>query len=146
MATGAELSYDTSASAFPMANTILGSGLTVPGTLIWPPQDEVPVETLEDAPQPPRGIGCHRGPATRPQASVCIRVGTFGTRGELSAAAKDLVNDHSVRRLPGGDVNDLHVLFPAPCSRTGKGYGSPARHCLKSDETRARIGAPQVEA
>lgn len=146
MATGAELSYDTSASAFPMANTTLGSGLTVCGTLICRSQDEVPVETLEDSPQPPRGIGCHRGPATRPQASVCIRVGTFGTRGKLSVAAKDLVNDQSARRLPGGDVDDLHVLFPAPCSRTGEGYGSPVRHCLKSDEARARIGTTQVAA
>ena len=93
------------------------------------------VETLDDGPQPLRWIGSRSVPARGGLAPICIRAGTFGDHGkllvspqhrilirdslaqlmfgepEVLVAAKDLVNDRSVRRITGGDVEYVHLLF-----------------------------------
>lgn len=93
------------------------------------------VQTLDDGPQPLRWIGSRTVPAAGPLAPICIRAGAFGNHrkllvspqhrilmrdslaelmfgtSEVLVAAKDLVNDHSVRRVPGGDVEYVHLLF-----------------------------------
>ena len=93
------------------------------------------VLTLDDGPQPLRWIGSRTVPAQGNLAPVCIRAGTFGDHGkllvspqhrvllrdslaellfgetEVLVAAKDLVNDRSVRRVQGGDVEYVHLLF-----------------------------------
>ncbi len=93
------------------------------------------VLTLDDGPQPLRWIGSRVVPAAGALAPVCIRAGTFGDHGklvvspqhrillrdslaelmfgeaEVLVAAKDLVNDRSVRRVVGGDVEYIHLLF-----------------------------------
>jgi hypothetical protein len=93
------------------------------------------VMTHDDGPQPLRWIGSRTVPAAGPLAPICIRAGTFGAHGkllvspqhrilvrdglaellfgeaEVLVAAKDLVNDRSVRRVVGGDVTYVHLLF-----------------------------------
>ncbi|MEZ5798332.1 MAG: choice-of-anchor L domain-containing protein [Paracoccaceae bacterium] len=93
------------------------------------------VMTLDDGPQPLRWIGSRTVPARGGLAPICIRAGTFGDHGkllvspqhrillrdslaellfgetEVLVAAKDLVNDRSVRRIVGGDVEYIHLLF-----------------------------------
>jgi hypothetical protein len=93
------------------------------------------VLTLDDGPQPLRWIGSRTVPARGGLAPICIREGTFGNHGkllvspqhrillrdslaellfgeaEVLVAAKDLVNDRSVRRITGGDVEYVHLLF-----------------------------------
>jgi hypothetical protein len=93
------------------------------------------VMTLDDGPQPLRWIGSRVVPAMGALAPVCIKAGTFGDHGklvvspqhrillrdslaelmfgeaEVLVAAKDLVNDRSVRRVVGGDVEYIHLLF-----------------------------------
>jgi hypothetical protein len=93
------------------------------------------VLTLDDGPQPLRWIGSRTVPARGGLAPICIRAGTFGDHGkllvspqhrillrdslaelmfgepEVLVAAKDLVNDRSVRRITGGDVEYIHLLF-----------------------------------
>ncbi|WP_246020243.1 Hint domain-containing protein [Aliigemmobacter aestuarii] len=93
------------------------------------------VMTQDDGPQPLRWIGRRRVPAEGKFAPVRIRAGTFGDHRELLVsplhrilirdslaevlfgepevlvAAKDLVNDRSVRIVPGGEVDYVHLLF-----------------------------------
>ncbi|MBV7407760.1 Hint domain-containing protein [Maritimibacter sp. DP1N21-5] len=93
------------------------------------------VLTLDQGPQPVRWIGMRRVAATGLFAPIEIRANTFGTHGtlrlsplhrvlirdgmaellfgepEVLIAAKNLVNDRSVRRVEGGDVDYVHVLF-----------------------------------
>ncbi|WP_299684755.1 Hint domain-containing protein [uncultured Tateyamaria sp.] len=93
------------------------------------------VLTQDDGPQPLRWIGTRSVPATGKFAPIHIRSGTFGAHGdvmvsplhrvlvrdslaellfgetEVLIAAKDLVNDHSVRRREGGDVTYVHLMF-----------------------------------
>jgi len=93
------------------------------------------VDTLDDGPQPLRWIGQRTVPAIGPMAPIRIRAGTFGAHGtllmspqhrvlvrdalaqllfgedEVLVAAQDLVNDRSVRRIEGGAVTYVHLLF-----------------------------------
>ncbi len=93
------------------------------------------VLTMDDGPQPLRWTGSRTVPARGGLAPICIRAGTFGDHGkllispqhrillrdslaellfgesEVLVAAKDLVNDRSVRRVVGGDVEYVHLLF-----------------------------------
>ncbi|MFZ1467968.1 MAG: Hint domain-containing protein [Paracoccaceae bacterium] len=93
------------------------------------------VLTMDDGPQPLRWIGSRTVPARGGLAPICIRAGTFGDHGkllvspqhrillrdslaelmfgetEVLVAAKDLVNDRSVRRVVGGDVEYIHIMF-----------------------------------
>lgn len=93
------------------------------------------VMTQDDGPQPLRWIGRRRVVAEGQFAPVLIRAGTFGAHrdlmvsplhrvlirdslaellfgeAEVLVAAKDLVNDRSVRFVPGGEVEYVHLLF-----------------------------------
>lgn len=100
----------------------------VPGDLVL---------THDNGPQPLRWIGRRRVEATGAFAPIRIAANTFGrhrallvspqhrvlirdARAELLfgdadvlIAAQDLVNDHSVRRVEGGTVDYVHILFDA---------------------------------
>ena len=91
--------------------------------------------TQDDGPQPLRWIGTRAVAAVGNLAPIRIRAGTFGQHrdllvspqhrvlirdsladllfgeAEVLVAAKDLVNDHSVRRIEGGEVTYVHLLF-----------------------------------
>lgn len=93
------------------------------------------VMTHDDGPQPLRWIGSRTVAAQGNFAPVHIRADTFGQHGDLMVsplhrvlirdslsellfgeaevlvAAKDLVNDRSVRYVSGGDVTYVHLLF-----------------------------------
>jgi hypothetical protein len=93
------------------------------------------VDTLDDGPQPVRWIGKREVPAIGTMAPIRINAGTFGRHGtlhlspqhrvlvqdvqaemlfgesEVLVKAKDLINDHSVRRVEGGAVTYVHILF-----------------------------------
>ena len=93
------------------------------------------VDTRDHGPQPLRWLGSRRVPATGRFAPVVIEAGTFGFHrrlvvspqhrvllthwmaelmfgeDEVLVAAKDLVNDCSVRILEGGTVEYFHLLF-----------------------------------
>jgi hypothetical protein len=93
------------------------------------------VLTQDDGPQPVRWIGARSVQAQGNFAPICIRANTFGKHrdlmvspqhrvlvrdavaellfgeGEVLVAAKDLVNDSSVVRCPGGDVTYVHLMF-----------------------------------
>ncbi|SLN28639.1 hypothetical protein PSA7680_01304 [Pseudoruegeria aquimaris] len=93
------------------------------------------VEAHDNGPQPVRWIGRRRVPACGKHAPVVIRAGAFGNHGELKVspqhrillrdtlaellfgerevlvAAKDLVNDRSIRIVEGGEVEYVHILF-----------------------------------
>lgn len=93
------------------------------------------VETRDHGPQPIRWIGQRTIPALGRHAPVVIEAGTFGLHerlvvspqhrvmlthymadlmfgeDEVLVAAKDLVNDVSVRIAEGGEVEYFHVLF-----------------------------------
>ena len=93
------------------------------------------VRTQDDGLQPLRWIGTRTVRATGAFAPIHIRRGTFGVHGdvmvsplhrilmrdsvaellfgepEVLVAAKDLVNDHSVRRREGGEVTYVHLMF-----------------------------------
>jgi len=93
------------------------------------------VLTRDDGPQPLRWIGTRRVAALGDFAPIRIEAGTFGPHrdlmlsplhrvlirdslaellfgeGEVLVAARDLVNDHSVRRIEGGEVVYVHILF-----------------------------------
>lgn len=93
------------------------------------------VETLDRGPQPLRWIGQRRVPATGALAPVAIRANAFGAHGRLMVspqhrilvrdamaellfgegdvlvAAKDLVDGRAVRRIEGGEVTYVHLLF-----------------------------------
>lgn len=93
------------------------------------------VMTHDDGPQPLRWIGQRTVPAIDSFAPVHIKAGTFGEHrdllvspqhrvlirdslaellfgeSEVLIAAKDLLNDNSVRIQEGGDVTYVHLLF-----------------------------------
>jgi hypothetical protein len=93
------------------------------------------VMTQDEGAQPLRWVGQRRVAATGAFAPIRIAANTFGTHrtvwvsplhrvlirdvvaellfgeSEVLVAAKDLVNDHSVRRLEGGEVTYVHILF-----------------------------------
>ncbi|KHA50589.1 Hint domain-containing protein [Sulfitobacter geojensis] len=98
----------------------------VPGDLVL---------TQDDGPQPLRWIGTREVAATGDFAPIHIRANTFGMHrdllvsplhrvlirdnlaellfgeAEVLIAARDLVNDRSVRRRAGGEVTYVHLLF-----------------------------------
>jgi hypothetical protein len=98
----------------------------VPGDLI---------ETRDNGPQPLRWLGSRSVPATGSNAPIVIEAGTFGFHrrlvvspqhrvllthwmaelmfgeDEVLVAAKDLVNECSVRVLEGGTIEYFHLLF-----------------------------------
>ena len=93
------------------------------------------VMTKDRGPQPIRWIGHRQVEATGPFAPVFIKAGTFGAHADLAVsplhrilikdvlaellfgepevlvAAKDLINDRTVRQVEGGYVDYFHVLF-----------------------------------
>ncbi|WP_247743432.1 Hint domain-containing protein [Shimia sp. R10_1] len=93
------------------------------------------VETLDNGAQPIRWIGRREVLAEGNLAPIHIAANTFGKHRSLKlsplhrvlmqnawaellfgeeqvlVAARDLVNDHSVRRVPGGTVEYVHILF-----------------------------------
>ncbi|MHA6265789.1 Hint domain-containing protein [uncultured Aliiroseovarius sp.] len=93
------------------------------------------VLTVDNGPQPMRWIGRRRVDAVDRFAPIRISADTFGEHdtllvspqhrvlirdalaellfgeGEVLVAAKDLVNDKSVRRIEGGTVEYVHILF-----------------------------------
>jgi hypothetical protein len=93
------------------------------------------VETHDDGPQVLRWIGSRRVPARGKLAPIQIKAGTFGNhrtlmlspqhrvlvrdalaellfgQREVLVAAKDLVNDTSIRPVEGGSVDYVHLLF-----------------------------------
>ncbi len=95
------------------------------------------VLTYDEGAQPVRWIGQRKVPGGGKLAPVRIRAGTFGSHGTLFVspqhrilvqdakaemlfgeeqvliAAKDLVNDTSVRRAPRSEVTYVHLLFDA---------------------------------
>ncbi len=116
---------------------VAGTMILTPGGQV-PVQDLNPgdlVVTHDDGPQPLRWIGSRRVDATGDFAPICIAAGTFGDHdtllvspqhriliqdihaellfgeAEVLVAAKHLINDHSVRALPGGTVEYIHLLF-----------------------------------
>jgi hypothetical protein len=98
----------------------------VPGDLVL---------TQDDGPQPLRWIGTRQVAATGDFAPIHIRANTFGAHrdllvsplhrvlirdnlaellfgeSEVLIAARDLLNDRSVRRRAGGEVTYVHLLF-----------------------------------
>jgi hypothetical protein len=93
------------------------------------------VMTQDDGPQPLRWIGRRKVAAEGSFAPIHIRANTFGRHRDLMVsplhrilirdslaellfgetevliAAKDLINDKSVRSVPGGEVEYVHLLF-----------------------------------
>jgi hypothetical protein len=93
------------------------------------------VMTKDDGPQPLRWIGQRQVEARGEFAPICIAPGTFGEHRQLLVsplhrilirdslaemlfgerevlvAARDLVNDYSVRRIEGGTVDYVHIMF-----------------------------------
>ncbi|PCJ07205.1 MAG: 2,3,4,5-tetrahydropyridine-2,6-carboxylate N-succinyltransferase [Rhodobacteraceae bacterium] len=93
------------------------------------------VETRDDGAQPIRWIGSRLVQAEGDFAPIHIRKGTFGSHrdllvspqhrvlvrdslaellfgeAEVLVAAKDLLNDRSVTRRPGGEVTYVHLMF-----------------------------------
>ncbi|MCF2905890.1 choice-of-anchor L domain-containing protein [Octadecabacter sp. CECT 8868] len=93
------------------------------------------VITRDDGPQPVRWIGRRSVPATGKMAPICIQENALGDHGELMVsplhrvlvkdviaellfgeaevliAAKDLVNDQSIRPIEGGEVEYVHLMF-----------------------------------
>jgi len=93
------------------------------------------VATKDDGAQEIRWVGQRTVPAEGNMAPIELTAGALGDHGtlrlspqhrvlvadvraqlcfgedEVLVAAKDLVNDHSVRRVPGGEVTYVHLLF-----------------------------------
>ncbi|MBU2992459.1 choice-of-anchor L domain-containing protein [Octadecabacter sp. 1_MG-2023] len=93
------------------------------------------VITRDDGPQPVRWIGRRSVPATGKMAPIQIQKNALGDHGELMVsplhrvlvkdviaelmfgeaevliAAKDLVNDRSIRPVEGGEVEYVHMMF-----------------------------------
>jgi len=93
------------------------------------------VQTRDHGPQPIRWIGTRTVPAEGRFTPIDIAPGTFGPHGrlvvspqhrvllsdwraelhageaEVLVAAKDLVNDETIRPRPGGEVTYIHLLF-----------------------------------
>jgi hypothetical protein len=93
------------------------------------------VETVDNGPQPLRWIGRRKVAAEGAMAPIRIMANTLGNHRELLlsplhrvlirdawaellfgeeevlVAARDLVNDKTIRQVPGGDVEYVHLLF-----------------------------------
>lgn len=93
------------------------------------------IVTRDDGLQPVRWIGQRSVPATGKMAPICIKENALGQHGEVMispqhrvfindalaelmfgegevlVAAKDLVNDQSIRRVEGGQVDYVHIMF-----------------------------------
>ena len=106
------------------------------------------VMTRDDGPQPLRWIGKRAVPAVGKMAPICIRENALGEHGELMVsplhrilvkdalaellfgeaevliAAKDLVNDHSIRSVEGGEVEYVHLMFDRHQVVTSDGLAS----------------------
>lgn len=103
-----------------------------------PVEDLIPgdlILTQDDGPQPLRWIGRRSMPAIGKMAPISIRAGALGDHRELLVsplhrvlirdvlsellfgerevlvAARDLINDHSIRVIEGGEVTYVHLLF-----------------------------------
>ncbi|WP_428927188.1 Hint domain-containing protein [Marinibacterium sp. SX1] len=124
-----------SVSAFPCFAA--GTMIAVPGG-VRPVEELQPgdlVMTRDDGPQPVRWTGQRRVAANGNMAPVHIAAGALGDHGplvlspqhrvmlrdglaellfgepEVLVAAKHLVNDRTIRRVPGGEVTYVHVMF-----------------------------------
>jgi len=110
------------------------------------------VLTMDDGPQPLRWMGSRTVPARGGLAPICIKAGTFGDHGkllvspqhrillrdslaelmfgehEVLVAAKDLVNDRSVRRVIGGDVEYVHLMFDSHQIVMSEGLATESFH------------------
>lgn len=110
----------------------LADGRSVPVETLCPGDM---VLTHDNGPQPLRWIGHRRVPAEGKFAPIDIAANTFGDHDrlllsplhrvlirdvlaellfgerEVLVAARDLVNDQSVRRVEGGEVEYIHILF-----------------------------------
>jgi hypothetical protein len=93
------------------------------------------VMTRDDGPQALRWIGRRNVPAIGKMAPICIRENALGQHGEILVsplhrvlvrdvlaellfgeaevliAARDLVNDRTIRTIEGGEVDYVHLLF-----------------------------------
>lgn len=114
-----------------------GTLIDTPGGKV-PVEEIVPgdlVLTRDDGPQPVRWAGARTVAAQGDFAPIHIRAGTFGSHGDVTVsplhrvlirdglaellfgetevlvAARDLVNDRTVTRRPGGDVTYVHIMF-----------------------------------
>lgn len=120
------------------------------------------VLTRDDGEQPLRWIGKRSVPAIGKMAPICIRQNALGEHGELMVsplhrvlvkdalaelmfgdaevliAAKDLVNDHSIRPVEGGEVEYVHLMFDRHQVVTSDGLATesflPGPHTTKSFE------------
>jgi hypothetical protein len=110
------------------------------------------VITKDDGYQPIRWIGSRKVPAQGNLAPILIREGTLGNSRDLKVspqhrmllqgwaaellfsefevlvAAKFLINDHSIVRVEGGDVEYFHVLFDRHQIIFGEGCPSESFH------------------
>ncbi|WP_166417210.1 Hint domain-containing protein [Cochlodiniinecator piscidefendens] len=122
------------------------------------------IETHDHGAQPLRWIGRRTVPAIGNFAPIRIRAKTFGDHEtllvspqhrvlirdslaellfgetEVLVAAKDLVNDHSVRAMEGGDVEYVHLLFDQHQVIYSEGLatesflpGPQTSHCFERD-------------
>ena len=104
--------------------------------------DMAPIEFVENA------LGTHRAIQFSPQHRILIQDALaellFG-EAEVLVAAKNLVNDTSIRRRPGGEVTYVHVLFDAHQVIFTEGVASesflpgPQTTSLFEEETLAEI-------
>jgi hypothetical protein len=124
------------------------------------------VMTQDEGPQPLRWIGRREVTAVGDHAPICIAEGTFGPHGtlllspqhrvlicdslaellfgeaEVLVAAKDLVNDRSVRVQSGGMVDYVHLLFDR--HQVVFAEGLPTESFLPGPQTTKSFEAPIV--
>jgi len=121
------------------------------------------VLTQDGAPQPIRWIGQRRVAASGPMAPIAFRAGALGDHEalmlspqhrvllrdahaelmfeapEVLVKAKDLVNDRSIRRVEGGMVTYLHLLFDSHQIIWAEGLATesflPGPHIMSQFET-----------
>jgi Hint domain len=122
--------------------------------------------TQDEGPQPLRWIGRREVTAVGDHAPICIAEGTFGPHGtlllspqhrvlicdslaellfgeaEVLVAAKDLVNDRSVRVQSGGMVDYVHLLFDR--HQVVFAEGLPTESFLPGPQTTKSFEAPIV--
>lgn len=124
------------------------------------------VMTQDEGPQPLRWIGRRAVQAIGDHAPICIAADTFGCHGplclspqhrvlirdglaellfgvpEVLVAAKDLVNDRSVRAQSGGTVDYVHLLFDR--HQVVFAEGLPTESFLPGPQTSKSFDAPIV--
>jgi hypothetical protein len=125
------------------------------------------VMTRDEGAQPLRWIGQRRVEAVGEFAPIHIGANTFGTHGDLFlsplhrvlirdslaellfgerevlVAARDLVNDQSVRRIEGGQVDYVHILFDR--HQVVFSEGLPTESFLPGPQTTASFEAEIVD-